>query len=220
MFFRPATVEDASQLAEIHYLCRDRLPQSFMIELGVVFLTAYYRIILREKMTVILCAAAPANHILGFVSGTADATIEARVIRRAMFGLGAAALLKLISKPTLGLKLIHRFKRPKAGANSFFIHPYGARVAFWGWRPDLSSGPNAIRLFQQWMKTMDGLGVDQVYGEVDADNSKLLRIHEVLGASRVRSYFTPEGRERILIVYPLSGKAGPQNAAPNRNDHS
>lgn len=203
MLIRPARYEDSCELAHIHYLCRDRLAQSFMIELGTRFLTTYYRTILREKATVILCAVAQDNTILGFVSGTTDAAVEALRLRRAKFRLFVAALPKLLSKPHLSLKMFRRMGTPSQGTKSFFIHPSGARAAFWCWRPNLSSGPDAIVLFKKWIAVMKDTGAKLVYGEVDAENVKLLKIHEVLGASKVKSYFTPEGRERVLIVYKI-----------------
>lgn len=203
MNIRLAVPDDAAALAGIHFDCRDRLPKSFMINLGRGFLTAYYRILLRLKTTVVLCAENETG-LLGFASGTTDMGQELASLRRFRHRLALAALPCLLKKPGLAWKMYVRSRQAKVHPpGTFYVYDEGARAAFWGWAPGAASGASTIVLFKKWLELMRILEVPAVRGEVDLENVKIAAVHAAMGATVEKHFQTPEGKRRILIVYDL-----------------
>ena len=191
---------DSKKLAILHYGARSRLPDSFMISLGPTFLNAYYRAILKTPNSFVICSRTNLGEIEGFISGTLDASVELQHLRQNKMHFLLCAIPVLLLRPGL---LIGMYKRMvgKDSKGNFFIEDKGARIGFWCWREGVGAGGNAIVLFKKWLQIADCLGFSEVYGEVDADNKKLLTMHSVLGGKFIKKYQTPEGRDRMIVLY-------------------
>ena len=97
--YRLAKRPDARQIANLHWESSKKQPSSFMFKLGALFLVKYYRYILDEKNSVILCAVDENDNLLGFVSGSMDNSERIKTLRNKRFSLLLAAAPQIIIKP-------------------------------------------------------------------------------------------------------------------------
>lgn len=205
MMFRLAFRRDAPQLARLHELSSAKQPGGFMFRLGNAFLTKYYRILIDEGSSVILCAVDDSGHILGFAAGSLDARSRLLALKENRFGLLIASLPAFIRQPTLIRDVLSRQNSGSADESSTgYVVQSGAHVEFWAWQPGRGGG--AFQLFLKWLALMRLLGVQTVSGEVDKVNDAILKAHRMLGAKVVKEFATPDGRERFLIEYQLKPK--------------
>ncbi|MCU0558702.1 MAG: hypothetical protein MUD16_00715 [Desulfobacterales bacterium] len=200
---RVAKPSDADQLARIHQVCSAHQPGSFMHHLGVAFFRQYYRILLREPTSVILCAEDPSDGIVGIASGTIDATAETQALYVGRYRLLLGSLPELVRKPWL-IKEVHKRKKLLQSmdqANS--IIGGRARFSFWGYLPDHPSKGMAIRLLKTFLNVMEDLGHDSVWFENDTINVNAQKINLMLGAEIVTTCPMDDGRVRAIAVHRL-----------------
>lgn len=202
MNVRMGRPSDAAQLAVIHEVRSANQPGGFMYRLGRGFLAEYYRTLLRDSSSVVLCAVDERDNIIGFVSGALDAGARMRALRRNRLRLLLASLPELLRHPGLIQGL---YSRQQAGspdeANRGYVVQSGGHEDFWGWLLGDTSG--AIDLHLKWLSVMRGLGAHTIRGEVDRVNDAVFRIHRMLGARVVKECVTPDGRQRLIIEYSL-----------------
>lgn len=206
MIFRLAFRSDAHQLAQLHQLSSAQQPGGFMFRLGSAFLTRYYRILIDEGSSVIICAVDDSGYILGFVAGSLNAESRLLALKKYRFSLLMASLPAFIRQPSLVSEVLSRQNSGSADESSAgYVVQSGAHVEFWAWQPDHKGG-GALQLFLKWLALMRLLGVQTVSGEVDKVNNAILKAHRMLGAKVVKEFTTPDGRERFLIEYHLKSK--------------
>lgn len=202
MKIRLAKLSDAGRLAQVHWIGSSKQPGGFMFRLGRAFLIQYYRVLLEEKNSVVICAEDTDGHILGFVSGSLDAEERMIALRRNWFRLSLAAIPALIRDPRLIRDMYSRRQSKSADReDGGYIVQSGARVEYWAWLPTHSGG--AIELHLKWLLLMRLLGVQSVRGEVDQINEMVLRAHRFMGARVVKEFTTPDGKQRLVIEYML-----------------
>lgn len=202
MKFRLAYRYDADHLARLHKLSSAKQPGGFMFRLGHAFLKQYYRILIDEGSSVILCAVDATGQIIGFVAGSLDAKSRLIALRKNRLSLLIASLPALIRQPSLIRDVLSRQNSGSADESSTgYVVQSGAHVEFWAWQP--GGGGGAFQLFLKWLALMRLLGVQSVSGEVDRVNDAILKAHRMLGAKILREFMTPDGRERFLIEYQL-----------------
>lgn len=198
---RFASLQDAGILAETHWQSTGHQPGSFMGRLGKRFLHEYWRLILHEKHSVILCAEDVDGQFLGFVSGTTDSEERQQTLRRNKLRLGVAALPALLKNPRLLRDILMRQRSQSAlSGDGGFVVQTGAREDYWAWLP---KAKGALELHLKWMSVMRLLGVDSVKGEVDKVNDVVLKTHRILGARVIKEFVTPDGKTRLIIEYKL-----------------
>ena len=192
---------DAAVIAMIHEVSSARQPGGFMYQLGRPFLVEYYRTLLHDSSSIVLCAV-DNDDIIGFVAGALDAGARVRALKRNRFRLLLASLPALLRHPQLIRAIYSRQQSadPDEGDDGYVIKS-GAHEEFWGWLPTNTSG--AIELHLKWLSIMRVLGVHAVRGEVDRVNNIVLRTHQMLGARVVKEFVTPDGRQRLIIEYKL-----------------
>ena len=81
-----------------------------MHHLGVAFFKQYYRILLREPTSVILCAEDPVDGIVGIAAGTIDAQTESNALHAGRYRLLLGSLPKLVWAPWL-IKEVYKRKK-------------------------------------------------------------------------------------------------------------
>lgn len=199
MRLRLAKPVDAAAIADIYHACNVGNPQSFMLRLGRRFLCCYYRITLGARESVVLCAENPAGEIMGFASGTIDASALLRTLRRARWSLLFAAAGSVTLHPGL---LPQMWRRGRNDGNEYIIST-GARWEYWAWHPRFKGTSGAIALQRAWLNVMRGLGVRKVGLEVNADDEKVAFLHRSCGAKLVRETITPAGITRLFLEYDL-----------------
>jgi hypothetical protein len=213
---RLASLCDARQLARIHRISSLGQPGGFMFKLGRSFLAQYYRILLREKNSVVLCAEGNQGEILGLVSGTLDAREHAAALRRRWLWLMMGALPAVIRSPGLVLEL-HSRQRSLAAVSDGqgYIVQEGARLEYWAWLHNHKPTMGAVPLLQKWLAIMNLMGANSIKHEVDEINQKSIQIHSLLGSQIKGEFMTKDGRKRLIMEYYFSDVL-PQDLAKRR----
>jgi hypothetical protein len=203
--FRFANCYDAKQLAKLHYLCSQAQPGGFMFKLGRRFFLEYYRILLRERTTVVLCADAGRDGIVGLISASTDVKKEIEALRKGRYKLLLAALPNLIRQPSLIRTVISREKSlsPTSMGEGFIVGS-GARLTFWGWLPNYPSKGHSVRLLKAILKILGTLGISSVQLEVDRVNRNVEVVYRLLGAKVVKEFTTKDGRQRMVMEHNLT----------------
>ena len=173
-----------------------------MFRLGEGFFREYYRILIKDGCSIIVCAFNSSGDMVGFVSGTLDVKVKMLALTRNRLSLLAGSLPALIRDHTLLAQMISRERNfAHAQTESRYVVQSGAIVDFWAWKKNEGSG--AIPLLLKWLAILRSLGLSSICGEVDVINNDILRIHRMLGAKVIKEFVTPDGRERVLIRYTL-----------------
>jgi len=202
---RLAHPSDAELLGKIHFICSSVQPGGFMHHLGRRFFVKYYKIILKLRTSVVLCADAGRDGIVGFVSATLDAKDQLDAIRKGRLKLFWAAIPGLARKPSQlwGVYIRNRSLSAKIVGEGFVLGS-GPRIVYWGWLPGYPSKGKSICLMEELMRLMKSLGASKLHLEVDHINRKVEIIHRLLGAKVIRKFITRDGRERIVMEHNLN----------------
>lgn len=207
MRFRLAKSSDARALAKIHAVCARDQPGSFMGDLGNAFLYQYYCVLLREESSVVVCAVDDANRIVGFIANTLDASEDLLAMHRARLRLALGTIQSLLSRPRLLVGLWSRYRSlSPSNRGHEYTSQSGPRVVYVAVLPDSRAGGTAVRLFAITFQIMRSLGVKELQFEVDTQNMKVARFHREAGATVVREFVTPDGKQRLVMRYDLSSQ--------------
>jgi len=202
--FRLAKCPDARALANLHYVCSREQPDGFMYQLGRKFLTTYYRIILDNRSSLVICADAGDAGIVGLISVSVDAGEELKALRNGRFRLLFSALPTLIRQPRLISSVSVRANSLSADEiGKGFVTGSGARLSFWGWSPDYPSQGQPTKLLQTALKLLKTLGVKTIHLEVDRANRKVEVFHRFMGGKVIDEFVTEDGRKRLIMEYQL-----------------
>jgi len=202
--FRLAKLPDARALANLHYICSIELPDGFLYLLGRKFLTTYYRIILDNRSSLVICADAGDAGIVGLISVSVDAGEELKALRNGRFRLLFSALPTLIRQPRLISSVSVRANSLSADEiGKGFVTGSGARLSFWGWSPDYPSQGQPTKLLQTALKLLKTLGVKTIHLEVDRANRKVEVFHRFMGGKVIDEFVTEDGRKRLIMEYQL-----------------
>ncbi len=203
---RLAKPEDAKQLADLHWTCSADQPGGFMFQLGKRFLVEYYRVCLNERTSVILCVENAKSNIIGLVSGSLAAEEHMAALPQNKLRLAVSAVPSIVRAPRLlGSMYARQGAGSAEGDKGGYIVTVGPREEFWAWDPSERSAGGAIELHKKWLSLMHLLGASQVKLEVDQVNTRVVKMHELMGATRVREFSTPDGRQRLIMEYALDG---------------
>lgn len=203
---RLACYSDADQLAKVHHLCSANQPGGFMSKLGLAFFKQYYRILLKEPATIILCAVDEEGVIVGISTGTLDARREKEALRTGRYRLLLWTLPTLLRRPLLLKDVYERMKVLSSSSSEEGPPQDGARFSYWGYLPSQPSKESAIRLQMTFLNIMEDLGVDRVSFEIDAINQKVLKISKLMGGEITKTIRLKDGRERLVGFHQLSPK--------------
>lgn len=199
---RLAKLSDVKQIANLHMICSSEQPMSIMWKFGKYFFKRYYRILLEEKNSVILCAEDMNGDIVGIVSGSLKAEEHIIALRRNRVSLFFASVPSLFRNPRL---IGDMYSRQKAGSadeeGGGYIVLSGAREEFWAWLPTKRLAGGAIELHKTWLSVMRLLGASRIQLEVDRINERVARMHQMMGARVIKEFVTPDGRHRMVMEY-------------------
>jgi ribosomal protein S18 acetylase RimI-like enzyme len=218
LHFRLATLSDARQLAQVHYRCAKGQPGRFLGDLGCAFLHQFYRVILKETHSVVICAVNEENRVLGFLVHTLDAQKNRQAMRNARLRLFSGALLSLLRHPGSIWRVWSRYRslstRDSVGHYSVNSGPRGLHLAV---LPEARARGTALKLQLRSLQVMRALGADTVRFEVDQQNEGTVRFHRALGAKIVQAIVTPDGNERLIMAYVLEKTDAPPSAVRIRS---
>ena len=99
--FRLAKPSDAKQIAYVHLHIRDKYDQGFFAQVNYSFLKQYYKVMLNDPNEVIVCAEDENGLIVGFSSGSLDASKQMKSMRDNKFSFLWPLFTSAISNPKL-----------------------------------------------------------------------------------------------------------------------
>ncbi|MDE7510123.1 MAG: hypothetical protein K2M62_08355 [Muribaculaceae bacterium] len=204
--FRIAKPADAKKIAKIHYSVRHKHPLGIFSQVGLNFLIAYYKILLNDPDEIIICAENEYRELVGFNSGTLDASTQMKSLRDHRLKLGLAAIGSIITNPKLLKRLWLRYKATNKEAPVKFVYSEGARGDFWAWKPGDPNSLDAVALSIKANAVFAALGVKEKYIEVDVDNKEVLAFHKAQKAVIEQTITLPDGRQRVLMKKTLKSK--------------
>jgi hypothetical protein len=203
---RLAKPSDGRALARLH--CRSRTTSSvgFFSQVSESFLRYYYKVVLDDPYSVVMCAEASDGQLLGFASGTLDAERHFARIRshRLMFGL--LLLPSMLARPSLIMQTMARFGSSKGGSGRRYVVTRGARTENWVWVPRDGTSIWAGVLNNTHLKMLRILGAEEVHFEVDVDNTAVVRFSVGNGAKLIDCIELDDGRRRNIYRYDLVQK--------------
>lgn len=201
MVLRFAKINDVSSLAKLHLECSASQPSGFMFKLGLPFLKAYYKLLIKEKGSVIIIADDEDGNLLGFASGTMDAEAHLKNLKNNFLKIGFSIIPAIIKSPKILSNILDHEKYVflKNGYIQYGVMS-GPRSEYWAWRHNEKSNMS-IPLLKKWLNVMFILGASSVKAEVDIDHKNLLIIYKFLGAKVVEHLKLKDGRERVVIEY-------------------
>ncbi len=181
---------DARNLAEIH---KKAFPNFFLSELGVGFLTEFYRGYSTDP-TAVTCVARDENgNPVGAVVGTTQpAGFYSRLLRRRLWGFGTAALRAALTGPQRAPRLIraisYRGEVPTSGRDWALL----ASICV---NPDAESSGLGTELVHEWVRRAREAGASVAYLSTDRDqNQRVNKFYRRLGWVVDETYRTREGR--------------------------
>ena len=197
---RLAKPSDAKEIANLHWLVRDRYTQGVFLTLGKRFLTEVYKILLNDAWEVVVCAVDEDDKIIGFMSNSLNIRHQFKEMKRHRIRLAFCALGGIISKPSLIKGLIQRYKSLDNRKDSpKFVNTEGVRGDYWCWKKGDDS-LKSIELRKANGEILRALGVNEILFEVDKSNSKVYKFHlKVNKAEPVEEIVLPDGRVRVLL---------------------
>lgn len=202
MKFRLAKHADCKQLSHIALACAEGQNEGFTFKLGRRFLEQYYRVLLREKHSVVMCAVDNADRVVGFAAGSLDAAETMRALRRHRLQLSLAAAWGVVRQPRLISGLLSRYRAVKAGTDDEgYVVSSGPRLIYWGILPEARVGPGGLILLHHCLNLMRSLGAQRIRAEIDSENRRAQQANSLLGAKTIRQFVTPDGRSRIIIEF-------------------
>lgn len=201
--FRLAKPCDAKQIANVHYHVRDKYGEGFFAHVNKAFLRQYYKVILNDPYQVVVCAEQNGK-ILGFCSGSLDASKEFQNIRKNKWKF----LIPLITTAMSNLSIIKdayiRFKSTDANSKVKYINTSGPRCEYWAWLPERDDSYMSLYVQELVLYFMKCFGINEVYGEGDLVNEKVMKLQLRNGTKILEKFIMPDGRERIKTVINLN----------------
>lgn len=201
--FRLAKPSDAKQIAYVHYHIRDKYDQGFFAQVNYSFLKQYYKVMLNDPNEVFVCAENGDGKILGFNSGSLDASKQFATMRRKKWLFIWPLITSSIRNPKLIRSALDRFKFTNGESNNQYITSSGVRGEYWGWLSNQKDSDASVEMHERWIAAMKALAVKKIYFEVDSVNKKIYKFHKLNGAKILNTYTLPDGRERSEMVYDL-----------------
>jgi hypothetical protein len=206
MRIRIAKPSDSSSIAEIHYLSRDKLTGGFFSRVSKYFLYHYYKIILDDPNSLIICAEDLDGRISGFASGTLDAEKQFSNLRKHKLRLAIALIPSIVSNPKIIYEAFYRYLSTQKKGKKRYVTVIGPRTEFWVWDARNKNTIWAGVLNNTHLHIILLLGIKKISFEVDAKNLSVVKFSERNGAEFVKSFILEDGRERFIMQYDLVKK--------------
>lgn len=208
MRIRVAKPSDSKAIASIHFASRDKLARGFFSQVSKLFLVHYYKVVLDDPNSVVVCAEDKDGTICGFASATLDAERQFANMRKHKVRLGLALLPTIMTKPRIILDAMSRYASTQGKGEQKYVAVSGVRGEYWVWDPRNKSTIWAGVLNNTHLYLLKVLGVKSLRFEVDADNSGVVRFSERNGAELLDRVVLSDGRERLIMSYDLVKKFG------------
>lgn len=203
MKYRLAKAVDYKSITALHYAIRESYSVGIFAQLGKPFLRQYYRIVLNDPNSVVVCAEDEKGILQGFCSATLDVEAQMANISRHKISLGLASVTSVIRKPSILKHLLDRYKVTKNSSDTKIISTKGARSEYWVWRATNHDSVSSVEMYFAQINILKSLGVKELFGEVDKVNKKILRFQLANGSEIIDQITLPDGRERVILKTDL-----------------
>jgi hypothetical protein len=197
--YRLAKESDCKAIVDLHFQIRHTYDIGIFAKLGRKFLCAYYKIVLKDINSIIICAESQNGCLQGFCSASLDNHAYLKNLKRHRFKLALSALSSLILNPSLIHELFIRYRVIKGNSDLRIISTKGARSEFWVWRSTNKDSLSSIEMYFTLFNVMKSLGVKELFGEVDVLNKSILKFQLANGGEIVDRITLTDGRERVVI---------------------
>lgn len=212
MRIRVAKPSDSKAIAAIHFASRDKLTKGFFSQVSKLFLIHYYKVVLDDPNSVVVCAEDKDETICGFASATLNAEMQFANLRKHKVRLGLALLPTIMMKPKILLDALSRYASTQGKGDKKFVAVSGVRGEYWVWDPRNKNTIWAGVLNNTHLHLLKVLGAKNLRFEVDADNLGVVRFSERNGAELLDRVVLSDGRVRLIMSYDLVKKFGQKSA--------
>ncbi len=206
MRIRVAKPSDSKAIAALHFASRGKLAKGFFTQVSKLFLVYYYKALLDDPNSVVVCAEESDGVICGFASGTLDAAKQFSNMSRYKIRFALALLPSIVMNPKIILDAFSRYLSIHGKGREKYVSVSGARTEFWVWDASNKKSMWAGVLNNSHLHLLFILGVKSVHFEVDSDNDTVVRYSERNGAILVDQIELKDGRTRLIMQYDLVKK--------------
>ncbi|MDR3724535.1 MAG: hypothetical protein P4K83_08635 [Terracidiphilus sp.] len=208
MRIRLAKPSDSKAISEIHYRSRDRSSTGFFSQVSKLFLVHYYKVVLDDPNSVVVCAEDTDGTVCGFASATLDAEKQFTNLSKHKFRLGLALVPTIIMKPKMLREAVSRYLSTQGKGEESYVSITGVRGEYWVWDPCNSNTIWAGILNNAHLHMLQVLGAKNLNFEVDEDNLAVVSYSQRNGAELVDRKMLRDGRGRLMMNYDLVKKFG------------
>jgi hypothetical protein len=219
MRIRVAKPSDSKAIAEIHYLSRDKKSRGFFSEVSKCFLVQYYKSILNDPNSVIVCAEESDGKICGFASASLNAERQFANLRKHKIRLALALMPTIARKPAIMWEAVSRYLSTQGKTETKYVSVTGARGEYWVWDPRNTSTIWAGVLNNTHLHVLQVLGTKNLFFEVDEDNQPVVSFSQRNGAEVIDRMVMNDGRGRLTMKYDLVKKFG-RKPSPALSKHN
>lgn len=200
MRYRIVKLRDLDYVVNLHYSVRENYPIGIFSTLDAFFLKQYYRVLIKDVNSIIICSEDNDGRIMGFCSATLDVEKQFSNLKKNKLSLGMSAIPSIIKSPSVLVKLIKRYKSINNKGKQF-ISKEGARLEYWVWSKKNNDSISSLIMHEVLLKTMASLEVKKINFEVDTINKNVFKFHKLNGAIELDRIILEDERERVLMQY-------------------
>ena len=205
MKYRFAKLKDTAKIVDLHYAVRKNYPIGVFSSLDKNFLKCYYKILLNDVNSIIVCAEDSGGEILGFCSANLDVEKQLLNFKKNKFRIALSALSSIIKRPSVLKAFFSRFRSIEDGKKQF-VSKSGARLEYWVWSKKSNNTTSSLYMHEVLLNIIKDLGVQEINFEVDSINRKVMKFHKLNGAIINKKIILEDNRERVLMKYVFSNR--------------
>jgi len=205
MRYRLVKSKDIKDIVNLHYSVRENYPFGIFSSLDKNFLKSYYKVLLKDKNSVIVCAYDSLGVVHGFCSANLNVEEQFLNLKRNKYRFGLSAFTSILKKPSVLLDLFSRYNSIK-NEGSQFISKEGARLEYWVWSKKNKEPTPSIIMHEVLLNILRDLRVVELNFEVDSINNKIVKFHKLNGAIEIKRIVLEDKRERVLMKYDFSNR--------------
>ena len=200
MIFRLAKICDLDRITKLHFSVRHIYTHGIFSSLDLFFLKSYYRIIINDPNSIIVCGEDPVEGIIGFCSANLNVEQYNLNLKKNKLKLAFSAFPSIFKKPMVLFKLLSRFKSLSSNSHSF-ITSKGVRLEYWVWSKKNKDDKSSLLMHESMLNIIMALGYDKASFEVDLHNKKVFKFHKLNGALELDRVILDDKRERVFMQY-------------------
>ena len=200
MRYRIVKLRDLDIVVKLHYAVRENYPVGIFSSLDSFFLKQYYRVLIKDINSIIICSEDDNGRVVGFCSATLDVEKQFYNLKKKRFLLGISAIPSIIKNPSILGKLIKRYESINNKGKQF-ISKEGARLEYWVWSKKNTDSVSSLIMHEVLLKTISSLEVKKINFEVDSINKNVFKFHKLNGAIELDRIILEDNRERVLMQY-------------------